>query len=156
MKNRRYVHIMIITVAVFQLALASDESMVAEDFDKGPEVCEATLGGVAVTLELADDDAERMQGLMYRAAMPENYGMLFVFENEEIRNFWMKDTLMDLDIAFLDKNGVIIDIKRMRQGTETITTSDAPAMYAVEMNAGWFPKNKVETGALLEFVKVPE
>jgi uncharacterized protein len=146
--------IAVLLAGFLNLGIASDDSFVSKDFDKEPEICQATLGGVAVTLEVADDEKELQTGLMFRQSMPEDFGMLFVFETEELRNFWMKDTLMDLDIAFLDKEGVIIDIKRMQKDSERITASDGPAMYAVEMNAGWFPKNNVEKGAKLEFTRV--
>ncbi len=157
MKSIKYVLCAVVVYVMFtSCGNASDDSFITPDFDKEPEICQATLGGVAVTLEVADEEAELKEGLMYRQSMPQDFGMLFVFETEETRTFWMKNTLMDLDIAFLDKAGIIIDIKRMQKGSERITASDAPAMYAVEMNAGWFPKNNVEKWAKLEIVRAPK
>ncbi|MFC1809692.1 DUF192 domain-containing protein [Candidatus Omnitrophota bacterium] len=121
-------------------------------FDTKPKVCRATLGGVEVSLEVADDVRTRTRGLMYRKSLPENYGMIFIFDTEKMRSFWMKNTLIDLDIAFLNKEGVIVDIKRMLKHSQRTTQSDAPAMYAIEMNAGWFPANNVTVGDTVDFL----
>jgi uncharacterized protein len=110
-----------------------------------------TVGGVLVTAEIADTPALRERGLMGRDALPENHGMLFVYAAEQIRSFWMRNTPIALDIAFIDRNGTIINIGTMEPNTDESTLSSSPAMYALEMAAGWFENNGVEAGARVEF-----
>ena len=116
-----------------------------------PELIPLRVGGIEIRVELADEPAERQQGLMYRESMPENHGMLFAYPEERTLGFWMKNTLIPLDIAYIDRDGRIVDIKQMApQSTET-HNSAAPAMYALEMNQGWFAANGIRVGDLVEF-----
>ena len=110
-----------------------------------------TVGGVAVTAEIADTPALRERGLMGRDSLPENHGMLFVYADEQVRSFWMRNTPIALDIAFVDGNGSIINIGTMEPNTDDSTLSSSPAMYALEMAAGWFENHGVEAGARVEF-----
>ena len=105
------------------------------------------VGGVEVTAEIADTPALRERGLMERDSLPENHGMLFVYPDEPDRSFWMRNTPLALDIAFLDRNGTIINIETMQPNDDTSTFSTRPAMYALEMAAGWFAEHGVEAGA---------
>lgn len=110
------------------------------------------VGSNEIRVEIADAAAERERGLMYRESLPEDQGMLFVYASEQVRSFWMRNTLIPLDIAFIDSDGVIVDIQRMEQTqSEELTTSRYPAMYALEMNLGWFETNGVAVGDRLEF-----
>jgi uncharacterized protein len=108
-------------------------------------------------VELAETPTQQAYGLMNRTKMPANAGMLFVFDQERILQFWMKNTLIDLDIAYIDKNKKIIDIQQMKAVTSILETnpptypSKLPAQYALEMNSGWFKKNKIKEGAQLTF-----
>ncbi len=116
------------------------------------ELVVVRVGGHEIRVEIADDSAERERGLMHRESLPENQGMLFVYASPATRSFWMRNTLIPLDIAFIDPDGVIVDIQQMQQTqTEELTTSKFPAMYALEMNLGWFEANGVEVGERLEF-----
>jgi uncharacterized membrane protein (UPF0127 family) len=116
------------------------------------ELVVVRVGGHEIRVEIADDSAERERGLMYRESLPEHQGMLFVYGSAATRSFWMRNTLIPLDIAFIDPDGVIVDIQQMRQTqTAELTTSKFPAMYALEMNLGWFEANEVEVGDRLEF-----
>lgn len=112
---------------------------------------EVRVGGVPITVEIADTPALRERGLMYRDSLPPNHGMLFVYPGEEIRSFWMRNTRIPLDIAFLDRNGTIVNVERMEAQTDENTLSGAPAMYALEMAAGWFEENDVGAGDRMEF-----
>lgn len=116
------------------------------------ELVTVRVGGHEILVEIADDAAERERGLMYRESLPEDQGMLFVYANAATRSFWMRNTLIQLDIAFIDPDGVIVDIQPMLQTqTDELTTSKFPAMYALEMTLGWFEANGVEVGDRLEF-----
>lgn len=113
---------------------------------------ELGVGGRRVLVEIADDPAERSRGLMHRESLPEDQGMLFVYpEERDSLGFWMKNTLIPLDIAFVDRELRIVDIQRMEPLDETTRYSAAPAMYALEMNAGWFEKHGVRVGDRIEF-----
>lgn len=109
--------------------------------------------GIEVKVMVADSEIERLKGLMFRENLPENQGMLFVFENQEIRSLWMKNTLMPLDMIFVDSNNLIVDIIENAEPCKTqecpIYTSNAPAMYIIEVNAGFVKKNGIEVGDMV-------
>lgn len=107
---------------------------------------------IALNAEIADTPAEREKGLMFRKSINEYNGMLFVFESEEKLNFWMKNTLIPLDIAYIDKNGIINEIYNMKPlDVSVIYNSIKPAMYALEVNSGWFSRHKIYPGSKIEF-----
>ncbi len=88
-------------------------------------------------LEIADDDYQRETGLMYREAMDEDQGMLFIFENEEPRGFYMKNTKIPLDLIFLNSEEKIVSIaKNAQPGNLETIPSQVPAQYVLEVNAG--------------------
>lgn len=105
-----------------------------------------SVGGLSVTVEVSDSPEERVRGLMYREKLNWNEGMLFVFEREDTLSFWMRNTPIPLSIAFIDKNGVIIDIQDMQPFDLTTHKSKGLALYALEMNLGWFKLNKIGVG----------
>jgi uncharacterized protein len=103
---------------------------------------------VTLSVEIAATDAEREQGLMYRQSMADDAGMLFVFEYEHIMGFWMKNTLLPLSIAYIDRGGVIRELYDMKPLDASVTyPSREPAMYALEVNAGWFERHGVGRGS---------
>ena len=110
-----------------------------------------TVGGVTVIAEIADTRALRERGLMGRDSLPGNEGMLFVYADEQVRSFWMRNTPIALDIAFVDRNGSILNIETMEPNSDDSTLSVSPAMYALEMSAGWFTSNDVGPGARIDF-----
>ncbi len=105
-------------------------------------------GEVRVRVEIADDDFERGRGLMYRTALAENRGMLFVYEVEQKLSFWMKNTLIPLSIAFMDAEGRIVDIQDMEPLDDDPPSyvSAEPARYALEVNQGFFEERGVKVG----------
>ena len=110
-----------------------------------------------ILVDLAENPQQHAYGLMNRAKMAEDDGMLFVFADEKTLEFWMKDTLIDLDIAYVGKNKKIVDIQTMKATSMMQTNfptypSKRPAQFAVEMNAGWFKKNKISIGAELKII----
>ena len=88
-------------------------------------------------LEIADDDYQRETGLMYRESMQQDQGMLFIFENEQPRGFYMKNTNIPLDLIFLNAENKIVSISKNAKpkSLETIP-SEVPAQYVLEVNAG--------------------
>lgn len=109
-------------------------------------------GRTALRVEVAETQNEREKGLMFRYSLPADSGMLFVFDREQELSFWMKNTFIPLDIAYLSSNGVINEIYRMEPLDYSILyPSKKPAKYALEVNAGWFKKNGIKPGMKLDF-----
>ncbi|MBN2801423.1 MAG: DUF192 domain-containing protein [Deltaproteobacteria bacterium] len=124
----------------------------------GPKVPTATIGvgPVSLTVEVADDEEERAIGLMHRDSMPEEHGMLFIYPDERVRNFWMKNTRIPLSIAFADAEGRIVRIADMRPLDTSTTSSLHPARYALEVNKGWFERHGVKKGDQLTELPPPQ
>lgn len=108
-----------------------------------------TAGMHRIHAEVANDMGARMQGLMYRKSMPQNAGMVFVFEENAAHCMWMKNTLIPLSVAFVDQEGAIINIADMQPQTEQSHCAARPARYALEMNKGWFAQRGIKPGAKL-------
>lgn len=104
------------------------------------------IGTDTVIAEVADTPAARERGLMFRTELEDGRGMLFVFEDEQPRGFWMRDTYIALDIAYLDRTQRIIDIQQMEPHVEELYESAAPAMFALEVPQGWFEAHGIQVG----------
>ncbi len=109
------------------------------------------IKGVKIYMEIAATPSKREKGLMYRDSLPPDHGMLFVFEKEQPLSFWMKNTKIPLSIAFLNRDFVIVDIQDMEPFTETLHISARPAMYALEVNKGFFDRHGISVGDTLKF-----
>ncbi len=98
-------------------------------------------------IEIADDDESRATGLMFRDKMDQNQGMLFVFPNEEVQSFWMKNTILPLDIVFVNSKMEIVKIqKNAVPYSEKSLQSFKLARYVVEVNAGYCDKLGINEG----------
>ena len=105
-----------------------------------------------IDIEIADNTPERMQGLMYRKSMDENKGMLFVFQDNEQRGFYMKNTIIPLDIIFLDSAKQVLKIfKNTTPFSERTLESGMPAKYVVEVNAGYTDRYEIKDGDRIKF-----
>ncbi len=112
-----------------------------------------TIDGHRITAEVANADAQRAQGLMHRRMLPENRGMLFVFPEIAVHSMWMMNTYVPLSVAFLDANGVIINIADMEPHSRDTHSAARPAKYALETNRGWFSKRGIKPGAKAEGIE---
>ena len=110
-------------------------------------VVELKAGMYLIHAEVAADFSSRAQGLMYRKAMPSNAGMLFVFDEPAAQCMWMKNTLMPLSVAFIDEHGAVINVEDMAPQTEDSHCARRPALYALEMNRGWFAARGIKPGS---------
>jgi len=108
---------------------------------------ELEIGSTHVTAELARTPAQLEAGLMFRRHMDDNSGMLFMLGPEERATFWMKNTILPLSVAYLDRTGKIVEIYDMQPfDTTPVFSHSDKIMYALEMNQGWFVLNKIATG----------
>lgn len=106
-----------------------------------------------IDMELADNNLKRMQGLMYRKEMAENQGMLFVFEIQDLQSFWMKNTILPLDIIFVNVNREIVKIHKHTTPFSTESyPSEKPSMYVVEVNAGYTDKYGITEGDKINWI----
>ncbi|WP_373998621.1 DUF192 domain-containing protein [Bdellovibrio bacteriovorus] len=117
------------------------------------------VGTKTLVVEIAETADQHERGLMFREKLGENDGMLFIFKNVETRFFWMKNTLIDLSIGYFDGSGTLVDVQEMKSGKGIPDAqlpsypSAKPAKYALEMQKGWFEKNKIKIGAKLQLLK---
>ena len=127
-----------------------ESSDTAYEFNKEGELSFISPNGKmlsAINIEIAGNEEERTQGLMYRDKMNENEGMFFIFDFETPQSFWMKNTLISLDIIFVNKKNEIVKIHK---NTDTLSEksfpSEKPAIYVVEVNAGYCDKFGIKEG----------
>ncbi len=109
-----------------------------------------TVAGQQFDVELAATPEQRRAGLMYRDQLGEREGMLFVFDQEKVLTFWMRNTPLPLSIAFIDARGVIVHITDMVPFSEMPVSSQVPARFALEVNKGAFERAGVAVGDLVE------
>ena len=104
-----------------------------------------------VSVEVADSPHERSIGLMYRKELLANSGMLFIFPEEEEHSFWMKNTLISLDILFIDKKNTIVFIaEKTTPFSESLITSIIPSSYVLEVNAGYVQEHGIKIGQKID------
>ncbi len=116
--------------------------------DKAARLPVTTLaaGMYLIKAEVAANEAEREQGLMFRKKLGPNEGMLFVFDQIERHCFWMKNTKIPLAIAFIDAQGMISDIDEMQADSKSLHCPTQAGRYALEMESGWFTAKDIKPG----------
>ena len=109
------------------------------------------IGEVRLRVEVRNTSEGRSRGLMYRKKLPENRGMLFIFDEPGVYPFWMKNTYIPLSIAFISVEGKIIQIDNMSPlDTLNLHFPRGPIKYVVEVNRGWFLRHKIKIGDKIE------
>jgi uncharacterized membrane protein (UPF0127 family) len=106
-----------------------------------------------LNVELAATEPERERGLMQRAALADSAGMLFLFPADTTIGFWMKDTLIALDIAYLDADGKVLGIVHGKPLDETELPPPGPYRYTLEVAGGWFGRKGLGLGAVVAIPK---
>ena len=104
---------------------------------------------VRVSVEIADDPEEQIRGLMFREHLDENAGMFFIFDDDSYQSFWMINTLIPLDMIFIDSNLTIVDIHYAipcRAQSCMSYKSRLPSQYVLELNGNFTAKNDVKIG----------
>lgn len=117
------------------------------------------LGGKRFTVEIADTGSKQTQGLMFRDSLPADHGMLFVFEREAPRSFWMKNTRIPLDILYFDSDLELVSMQQSvppcRSARCPSYPSQGPARYVLELKAGTARKLGIRPGDRLQVFGVP-
>jgi uncharacterized protein len=148
----------ILILSMLTLQLTGCAHAAARDLDRLYEKAKFRLGKKEFTAYLADDDQKRSQGLMFIDKLPPDTGMLFIFEEERRQGFWMKNTLIPLNIGFFDSKGVLTEAQEMKVAESLVSKSVpsyqsiGPALFALEMNSKWFEKHKIKIGTRLELL----
>ena len=120
---------------------------------KAEELPTMTINGIPAAVELALTESERNHGLMFRPRMSAEDGMLFAYPEESDRGFWMKNTLIPLDIAFFTADGTLLNVNETpiapdpRVGPWPTSPSKGPARFVLEMHVGWFKKKGIVDGS---------
>jgi uncharacterized membrane protein (UPF0127 family) len=109
-----------------------------------------------VNAEIARTEAEQAKGLMYRKTLGDGEGMVFVFEKDEVRRFWMKNTLIPLSIAYITWDGRIVDIKDMYPHDKNSVVSNRSVRYALEVPQGWFARAGIKIGDVINIKEILE
>ncbi len=131
--------------------IANNETMPEPKFQKEGELYfQNTATGKAISkidIEKADTEVDRQFGLMFRKSMPEDQGMLFIFDVNEQQSFWMRNTYIPLDIMFVDENGVITTIhENAKPMNDNSLPSNGKAKYVVEVIGGYAQKYGIKVG----------
>ena len=108
-----------------------------------------TAGMYRIDTQLAVTPQQREIGLMFRKEMPQQEGMLFVFEQPGVQCFWMRNTLLPLTAAFVADDGTIVNLADMKPQSDDSHCSAKPVRFVLEMNQGWFAKRGIKAGAKL-------
>ena len=114
------------------------------------ERLQVQVGSVPAEVEVARTPEARSRGLMHREGLGRDEGMLIVMPDPQVIRIWMRNTLIPLDVGFFDAEGRLIEFLSMEpDGGRRIHRSSEPALYALEMNRGWFKSRGLEPGARL-------
>lgn len=110
------------------------------------ELWEIKIRDTTLEVEIADTADERSLGLMYRDEVPYGTGMLFIFQETQMMNFWMKNTYVPLSVAYIDESGTILEIYDMEPESIAPVRSRRPALYALEVPMGFFTEMGISIG----------
>ena len=124
--------------------------------DPAPLRVETDEGEPRFSIEIADDNVERSAGLMFRTAMDDDHGMLFVFERTRHLSFWMKNTPMPLDLVFIGEDGRIVDILPGEPFSLAPIAPEAPARFVLELKAGTAEKTGIANGDRVRHPRIDE
>lgn len=121
-----------------------------------PGLHQLEINGHPLQVEIARTPEQHALGLMHRNFLPEDQGMLFIFDQPARRSFWMRHTRIPLTIAYLDASGRILELHDMQPFDETpISSRSDQVLYALEVNQGWFFSRKISPGDLVAPLPAP-
>lgn len=156
--DQKLIFINIIIVVLLVVLIYNYLGNAKSETKTSDDMINAKIKGKTYSLEVADTAQKRQQGLMYKEVMPQNEGMLFIFPNTSMYPFWMKNTLIPLDIIWLNEDKTVVFIKQNAQPCENTVKAVCntifparPARYVIELNAGEVQKLKLANGDKIEF-----
>jgi uncharacterized membrane protein (UPF0127 family) len=134
----------VLGLVLFVLAACSD----ARSGAFGLRTVDLNVGGTSLKVEVADTQESLANGLMYRSALPDGQGMLFILGPPRQASFWMKNTKIPLSIGYINGNAILLEEHDMQPFDErTIRSASTEVCYALEVNQGWFQKHHIDPGA---------
>ena len=142
----QFIKIFFIILLCLQVAGCNSDELKKETIN----IVKADGTKVPVIVEIADTPESRQKGYMGREVIPDGTGMLFVFEKSQMLSFWMKNTPTPLSIAYIDYSGKIKDIFDMTPFSLATIVSTGYVRYALEVPQGWFSKNGIVVGDVLD------
>lgn len=140
------------------MALVASACAAGSGNGAGPRVVLENASGERhpVRVELARDDEQRARGLMYREKLDDDAGMLFLFPVAEDHGFWMKNTLIALDMIFIGEDGRVVGVvENAAPRSLDLRSVGAPSRYVLEVNGGWAARRGVRKGDRVRFESVP-
>ena len=151
--KKTFVELIVVLSVLLVIVLALNYFI---DEEEGLRIINAQLVEQEITLEVADNSFLQSIGLSGREYLEENHGMIFIYDGEiEKLTFWMKDTLIPLDMIFFNSDfevvHIIEDVPICEQDPCPTYTSPEKAQYVVELNAGWAERHDLEKGDILKF-----
>lgn len=142
--NRISAFLLAVTIAA-SLALA--QGIACAKDPQAPRLKKILVGNTPLWVEVADTLEKQERGLMFRRSLPDNEGMLFVYKEPIEMSFWMRNTFLPLDIAFIGADGRILNIHQARPLDDSILYRSAgAAKYVIETNQGWFSRHGIGPG----------
>lgn len=154
--NQKFLKIILIAGFLFAAVGANAKDLKPEVKFESTQI---QIGSKKIMVELAETPQQHEKGLMYRETLEKDKGMLFIFDREQTLSFWMKNTYVDLSIAYINEKMKIVDIQEMK-ATSPLEISEPPtypskkpAMYALEMSKGWFKASNIKVGQTLKLPK---
>jgi hypothetical protein len=147
--QRRWISVRRIRGILFLLLILSVIEGYAQSLSRVP----LYIKNKEIWVEVAKTPEERAMGLMGRTHLGKDEGMLFIFDAEGYHSFWMKNTVIPLSIAFIDKEYKIVKISEMKPLTVDSHPPPQPILYALEMGKGWFSVNGIKAGDAVKFSK---
>ena len=126
------------------------------ELPKGAVRFETPRGPWVVRVEIANTDEARQRGLMFRRELPQDSGMIFVFPASEEHGFWMRNTLIALDMIFLGDDRAVVGVVTAAPRTDTVRTVRKPSRFVVEVSAGEAATHAVGPGTRAAFIDIPE
>jgi uncharacterized protein len=137
-----------ILVLCWIISLTACQAKNSDSSPFGLRVVKLKIANSLLFAEVADTPQTSANGLMFRDSLPEDHGMLFIFDEPETASFWMRNTKIPLSIAYIDSTARILEIKSLKPLDETpVASASGKVAFALEVNEGWFARHGVATGA---------
>lgn len=141
MRKETTAFIVLLTVAILIIS-----SVMVSGQSYRPEVVFTGHDGAVVSVAIADTAYKQAVGLMNRRSLPADQGMLFIFNRDQPRGFWMKDTYIPLDQVYINSQGMIVDIHKNARPLDTAMYMSKSCRYVVEVNGGYCDRHGIDIG----------